>query len=203
MKLFHSHFSPFARKVMACAHVLGIVDRIELLPSAAHPVKRDGTILTHHPLAQVPTLLDDEGHALADSRVICEYLDTQAGGGLFPSAGPARWTALNDQSIADGILDAALLIRYELTARDASECSSTWMDGQEAKIRSSLASLDAGAERLLGRVDIGTISLGCALGYLDLRFAELGWTRDHRDLAAWFAGFAEHPAMVVTKPPAA
>lgn len=203
MQLFHSHFSPFARKVMACAHVLGIVDRIELLPSAAHPVKRDNTILAHHPLAQVPTLLDDEGHALADSRVICEYLDARAGGGLFPAAGPARWAALNDQSIADGILDAALLIRYELTARDASERSVAWMDGQEAKIRSSLASLEAGAERLVGRIDIGTISIACALGYLDLRFAELGWTRDHPDLATWFTSFAEHPAMVATKPPVA
>ncbi|KQP40584.1 glutathione S-transferase family protein [Methylobacterium sp. Leaf106] len=203
MKLFHSHFSPFARKVMACAHVLGLVDRIELLPSAAHPVKRDGTILAHHPMAQVPTLLDDEGHALADSRVICEYLDARAGGGLFPPAGPARWTALNEQSIADGILDAALLIRYELTARDASERSVAWMDGQEAKIRSALATLDDRAGGFADRVDIGTISIACALGYLDLRFTELGWKQKYPDLAAWFTSFAAHPAMEATKPPAA
>jgi glutathione S-transferase len=203
MKLFHSHFSPFARKVMACAHVLGIVDRIELLPSAAHPVKRDGTILAHHPLAQVPTLLDDEGHALADSRVICEYLDARSGGGLFPPAGPARWAALNEQSIADGILDAALLIRYELTVRDPSERSAGWMGGQEAKILSALAALDEQAGRFGDRVDIGTISIACALGYLDLRFAELGWTQAHPNLAAWFTSFAAHPAMTATKPPAA
>ena len=117
MQLFHSHFSPFARKVMVVAHEHGLADRIELLPTAAHPVKRDGTILAQHPLAQVPTLIDAAGHAIADSRVICEYLDARAGGGLFPANGPERWIALTDQSTADGMLDAALLIRYELTAR--------------------------------------------------------------------------------------
>ncbi|WP_019904592.1 glutathione S-transferase family protein [Methylobacterium sp. 77] len=203
MKLFHSHFSPFARKVMVCAHVLGLTDRLELLASAAHPVKRDGTILAHHPLAQVPTLLDEEGHAIADSRVICEYLDARAGGHLFPPAGPARWAALNAQSIADGILDAALLIRYELTARDASERSVAWMDGQEAKIVSALAHLNAEADGFGERIDIGTISIACALGYLDLRFAELGWKRENPDLAAWFTRFAAHPAMMATIPPTA
>lgn len=203
MQLFHSHFSPFARKVMVVAFEHGLTESLELLPTAAHPVKRDGTILARHPLAQVPTLIDDEGRALADSRVICEYLDATAGGGLFPEAGPARWFALNDQSTADGILDAALLIRYELTARPESERSAVWIAAQEAKILSALASFEAAAGGLAGRVDIGTITLGCALGYLDLRFAEMVWRAAHPALAAWYEGFAARPAMMATRPPAA
>lgn len=203
MQLFHSHFSPFARKVMVVAHEHGLADRIELLPTAAHPVKRDGTILVRHPLAQVPTLIDEAGHAIADSRVICEYLDARAGGGLFPVNGPERWIALADQSTADGLLDAALLIRYELTARPEAERSAAWIAGQTAKIESGLAHFEAGAARLENRIDIGTITLGCALGYLDLRFAELKWSDTHPRLAAWYANFAARPAMVATRPPAA
>jgi glutathione S-transferase len=203
MKLFHSHFSPFARKVMVVAFEHGLTDAIELLPTAAHPVKRDGTILAHHPLAQVPTLILEDGQALADSRVICEYLDVRAGGGLFPAAGPARWTALGDQSTADGMLDAALLIRYELTARPEAERSSAWIAGQTAKIESGLASFEAGAALRADRVDIGTITLGCALGYLDLRFPEIVWRAAQPALAEWYEGFAARPAMRATRPPAA
>jgi glutathione S-transferase len=203
MKLFHSHFSPFARKVMVVAFEVGLTDALELLPTAAHPVKRDETILARHPLAQVPTLIDDAGHAIADSRVICEYLDTRAAGGLLPAAGPARWTALNDQSTADGMLDAALLIRYELTARPEAERSAAWIAGQTAKIESGLASFEGSAGQLGHRVDIGTIALGCALGYLDLRFSELAWRATHPALTTWYEAFAARPAMMATRPPAA
>lgn len=203
MKLFHSHFSPFARKVMVCAHELGLAGRIELLPSAAHPVTRDPTILAHQPLAQVPTLIAEDGRVLADSRVICEYLDDLAGGALFPATGPARWDALTDQSTADGLLDAALLIRYELTARTEGTRSASWIEGQTAKIESTLAWFEARAAAIAERVDIGSISLGCALGYLDLRFAELGWSERHPRTRAWYARFAARPAMAATRPPAA
>lgn len=202
MKLFHSHLSPFVRKVMVVAHEAGLAERIALLPSAAHPTKRDATILAHHPLAQVPTLIDAGGRALADSRVICEYLDDLGGAGLFP-AGPARWTALNDQSLADGLLDAALLIRYELTVRPEGARAAAWIAGQTAKIEGALAAFEGGEAGFSGRIDIGTISVGCALGYLDLRFPELAWRGRCPSLAAWFERFDERPAMVATRPPAA
>jgi len=202
MKLFHSHSSPFVRKVMVVAHELGLAERLELLPSAVHPVKRDRSVLAHHPLAQVPTLVLDNGEGLADSRVICEYLDAEAGGRLFPAGGDARWRALNEQSTADGVLDAALLIRYELTARPESERSAAWIEGQTAKIESALAWFEEQAEALGDRVDIGTIALACALGYLDLRFSDIAWRDDAPRLAAWFARFEERPAMVATRPPA-
>ncbi|GAB6842708.1 glutathione S-transferase [Methylorubrum rhodinum] len=202
MKLFHSHTSPFVRKVMVVAHELGLAERIELLPSKVHPVERDRSVLAQHPLAQVPTLIDADGHALADSRVICEYLDALAGGGLFPREGAARWRALNEQSAADGVLDAALLIRYELTARPESERSATWIKGQSAKIETTLAWFEERAGDLAERIDIGTVALACALAYLDLRFSDIAWRDDAPGLAAWFAGISERPSMVATRPPA-
>lgn len=202
MKLFHSHASPFVRKVMVVAHELGLVGQIALLPSAVHPVKRDRSVLAQHPLAQVPTLIDEAGTALADSRVICEYLDARAGGGLFPREGAARWAALNEQSTADGLLDAALLIRYELTARPESERSAAWIEGQTAKIESALAWFEERAAGLAERIDIGTIALACALGYLDLRFPDIAWRDDAPELAAWFARIGERPSLVATRPPA-
>ncbi|KQQ13146.1 glutathione S-transferase [Methylobacterium sp. Leaf123] len=203
MKLFHSHSSPFVRKVMVVAHELGLAERLELLPSAVHPVKRDRSVLAQHPLAQVPTLILDNGEGLADSRVIGEYLDALGGGRLFPAGGDARWRALNEQSTADGVLDAALLIRYELTARPESERSAAWIEGQTAKIESALAWFEEQAEALGDRVDIGTIALACALGYLDLRFSDIAWRDDAPRLAAWFARFEERPSMIATRPPAA
>ncbi|TXM63929.1 glutathione S-transferase [Methylobacterium sp. WL120] len=197
MKLFHSPTSPFVRKVMVTAHELGLAERIERLPSAVHPVARDGQVLAAHPLAQVPTLILDGGEAIADSRVICEYLDALAGGQLFPAPGAARWAALNLQSTADAVLDAALLIRYELTARAESERSQAWMDGQGAKIASALDWFETQVGAL-GGVDVGTIALACALGYLDLRFADLGWREGRPNLAAWFAGFSERASMRAT-----
>lgn len=197
MKLFHSPTSPFVRKVMVVAHELGLADRIEMLPSAVHPVTRDGRVLAVHPLAQVPTLILDDGAAIADSRVICEYLDHQGQGRLFPAPGAARWSALNLQSTADGVLDAALLIRYELTARTEAERSRAWMDGQTAKIASALDWFETQAA-MRANVDIGTIALACALGYLDFRFAELGWREGRPDLAAWFAAFGARASMRAT-----
>src|SRR5260221_10537422 len=116
MKLFFSPASPFVRKVLVVAIELGMEGRIERLPSAVHPVNRDQAVVAKNPLGQVPTLLLDDGTPLHDSRVICEYLDAQAGGArLFPAPGAARWQALTEQSVADGLLDAAILSRYELS----------------------------------------------------------------------------------------
>ena len=200
MKLFHSPASPYVRKCMTVAHEVGVADRIELLPSAVHPVNRDRTVVASNPLGKVPTLLTDEGMALYDSRVICEYLDHVGGGALFPPAGPARWRALADQALGDGILDAALLVRYESTARPEALRWADWTAGQMDKIVCGLAAIEAAADGYGERVDIGTITLGCVLGYLDFRFASLAWRDGHPKTAAWFARFGARPAMQATQP---
>src|SRR5690606_8322753 len=117
MKIYFSPASPFVRKCLVVAAEVGLADRIEKLPSNAHPVNRDSTIAATNPLGQVPTFFTGEGQAIHDSRVICEYLNNLAGADLFPADAKKRWQALTEQSLADGILDAALLARYEATVR--------------------------------------------------------------------------------------
>lgn len=195
MKLYFSATSPYVRKCLVVAHELGVAERITLLPSNAHPVQRDATLVAQNPLGKVPTLVTDDGEVLYDSRVICEYLDARFGGQLFPRDGVARWQALTLQSLADGMLDAALLARYEEAARPEALRWAEWSAGQLDKLHTSLAALEAAPAQLAGRVDIGTLALGCALGYIDLRFDRLGWRGRYPQVAAWAAGFMQRPSM--------
>ena len=195
MKLFFSATSPYVRKCLVVAHELGVAERITLLPSNAHPVQRDATLVAQNPLGKVPTLVTDDGQVLYDSRVICEYLDASFGGQLFPRDGVARWQALTLQSLADGMLDAALLARYEEAARPEALRWAEWSAGQLDKLHTSLAALEAAPAQLTGRVDIGTLTLGCALGYIDFRFDRLGWRGHYPQVAAWAAGFLQRPSM--------
>lgn len=199
MKLYYSPASPYVRKVVVCAAELGI--ELERLPSAASPVNRDRTVMADNPLAKVPTLVADDGTALYDSRVICEYLDGAAGGGrLFPTSGAARWRALVEQALGDGLLDAALLARYETMLRPTEKQWEDWRAGQMDKIRTALDKIQDWAPGLGERVDIGTITLGCALGYLDFRFADYDWRSGRGALAAWYESFAKRPSMQATMP---
>jgi glutathione S-transferase len=202
LKIFYSAASPYVRKCLVAASELGLADRIERLPSAAHPVNRDPTVVARNPLGKVPTLITDDGTALYDSRVICEYLNDLCGGGLLPRQGPARWRVLVEQSLADGICDAAILARYETALRPEALRWNDWTAGQLEKIASGLADLEARAVDFGDRVDLGTIAAGCALGYLDLRFASLAWRDAQPDAAAWFARFDGRDSMVATRPPA-
>ena len=129
LKIFHSQASPFVRKCLVVAHELGLRDRIELLPAAAHPVDRDRSIVERNPLGKVPTLIADDGTVLYDSRVICEYLNAVADGNLIPKSGPARWSVLCEQSLADGIMDAAVLARYETAYRPQALVWNEWLAG--------------------------------------------------------------------------
>ena len=195
MKIYFSPFSPYVRKCLVTAHELGLNERIELLPSSAHPVQRDAQIIASNPLGKVPTLLTDDGTALYDSRVICEYFDELAGGSLFPRSGPARWRALTLQSLADGMLDAALLARYEDAARPEALRWPEWREAQLDKLGTSLAALETITATLANRVDIGTLSLACALWYADLRFPGLNWRPRHPRVAAWAEVFGQRPSM--------
>ncbi|WP_321842290.1 glutathione S-transferase family protein [Paraburkholderia bannensis] len=201
MQVYYSPFSPFVRKVLVCAAELGI--EVERLASSAHPITRDQTIVAVNPLGRVPTFFAADGDVLYDSRVICEYLDaTSETPRLFPASGPARWESLREQALADGMLEAALLMRYEQVVRPDGLRYQPWFDGQHEKIVSALAQLEAWAPHLGERVDIGTISIACALAYLDLRFPEEGW-RKHAALAAWHARFSERESMLTTQHPTA
>src|SRR5207237_10697175 len=133
MKLRHAAASPFVRKVMVVAHEHGLLDRIELVPTAVSPVQANDSLAADNPLMKVPSLTTDDGQVLFDSPVICEYLDGLASGRkFFPPSGPARWTALRQQALGDGVLDALVLCRYETTRPDDKRWNG-WTDGQMKK----------------------------------------------------------------------
>ena len=198
MKLFYSAASPFVRKVMVSAAELRL--DFERLPSAANPVTRDQTIVAKNPLGQVPTLITDDGAVLYDSRVICEYLNDLAAGSLFPASGPARWQARTEQALGDGILAAGVLVRYETVLRPKEKYWPDWRDGQMDKIRCGLDQIAGWAPGFRDRVDIGTITIGCLLGWLDFRYADLEWRQGRDPLAAWYATFSKRPSMTATEP---
>jgi glutathione S-transferase len=198
MKLRHAAASPFVRKVMVAAHELGFAGRMELVPTNVSPIRTNETLAPENPLMKVPSFVTDDGQVLFDSPVICEYLDSLAGGDMvLPAAGPERWAALRRQALGDGILDALVLCRYE-NLRPADKRWAGWTDGQMAKAHRGLAAAET--EDLRGFSTIGHIAIACMLGYLDFRFPDDGWRARHPGLAAWHAEVAERPSMRLTTP---
>jgi glutathione S-transferase len=206
VKLRYSAASPFARKVRVAAMETGQDGEIEQIETMVWDPETD--IATVNPLGKVPALTADDGLVLCDSPLICEYLDSRhEGARLIPPAGPERWQVLNLQALGDGIMDAAVTQMAERRTYPPEAQSEAWMDRQRGKIAAALDSLEqeAAAGRLdgpaaPGTVTLGTITLGCALGYLDFRFAEAPWRDGRPALAAWYQAFARRPAMVATEP---
>ena len=199
MKLFTAPASPFARKVLACAISRGIDKQIALI--AADPWSSPADLLAANPLAKVPCLITEDGVALFDSPVICEYLDSvdSVSGALplFPQSGGPRWRALKFQAVADGIMDAAVLGRRELSRpREAARDEN--MARQKGIVERSLDLLER--EPPHKGVDIGSIAVACALGYLDFRWASEPWRPGRSHLTEWFESFAENPGIARTIP---
>jgi glutathione S-transferase len=203
MKLFYSQTSPFVRKCLVAAHELDLAQRLELLPAAAHPVNRDHSVVERNPLGKIPTLVTDTGTVLFDSRVICEYLNGLGDGHLLPAAGEARFAILTDQALADGLMDAAVLARYESALRPEHLRWPDWSGGQMEKVSSALCDFERRAAAWGGRVDLGVIAVGCALGYLDFRYPGIEWRERRPSLARWYEQFAARESMAKTRPPAA
>lgn len=199
MQLYSSPSSPFVRKVRVSAHELGLDARLRLIKVTLSPVNPHQELRTRNPLGKIPALITDEGETLYDSAVICEYLDALAGGGrIFPAPGPARWTALRRQALADGLTDATVLVRYETAVRPGTLRWQEWIEGQFLKVRTALDALEQ--ETLAGPFDIGLISVACALGYLDFRFPDERWRETRPRLAAWYAAAGERPSLASTPP---
>lgn len=196
MKLYHSPASPYARKVLACAIARGLDLQIEIIPTNPHLSTPE--LLAINPLSKIPCLVASDGTALFDSPVIVEFLDSLDGGlPLFPRAGGARWKALKDQALADGIMDAAVGRRME-QARPKEEARDAVMARQKAAVARALDVLEA--EPPTQTLDVGTISIACALGYLTLRFSDEPWREGHPNLTAWFSQFGLNPCIARTKP---
>lgn len=202
MKLYWALMSPFVRKVMICAHETGTVDQIDCVETSVSIGAANPVVQIDNPLSKIPTLVLDDGSALYDSRTICEYLDSRsAGTRLFPD-GPTRWDALRRHSLGDGMMDSLVLWRQE-RLKPADRQTDAWLTTFANKIDLTLRQLEAEAD-LLGELpfDIGHAALGCALGYMDVRFSDLDWRKGVPHLAAWHATFEARPSAVATRAPA-
>lgn len=192
--------SPYARKCRVVALEKGLADP-GLTPPRGDPWTSDRTFLEANPLAKVPTLVTDDGLAIFDSPVICDYLDSLAPEPRLHPTDAGRWAVLTRAALADGIMDAAVAARGE-SLRPDGERSAAQIAKLMALIGRGLDRLEAEIEALGNVVRIDTIAIGCALGYLDLRFPQLAWREGRPALAAWEAVFAARPSMRATRPQA-
>ncbi len=198
MKLFCSLTSPYARKVRVVAREKGLSGRIVeslCVPQESAELRRD------NPLGKVPALVLDDGFALYDSPVICAYLDSLAPQPrLIPADGRERWQVLRAEALADGVLDAAVACMMEARRPDG-ERSPGAVEHWRGQITRALAEMDEQLPELPDGLNLGQIAFGCALGYLDLRHADLRWRDRHPGLSLWFERIAARPSMVETVAP--
>jgi glutathione S-transferase len=196
MKLRYSPASPFARKCAIAGHVLGLAGRIEMVDNTGDP---GDAIRARNPLNKIPLLLTDDGEAIFDSVVISEYLDHLAGGGrIIPTEPKARFRALTLQALADGVMDAAILIMYESRFREPSQHSPRWIAMQQKKVDSGLDALEAMTPG--DDIHVGSIATAALLGYLDFRF-EGEWRASRPKLTSWFDAYASKlPGFAATQP---
>ncbi len=200
MKLHYSPTSPYVRKVLVTALLGGTYDGIELVRATLSPITPSAEVQKVNPIGKIPALLLDDDTALYDSPVICEYLDSLSKGPrLVPVSGPERWRVLTQNALADGLLEAAQLIRAEALRPDGSHFE-PWLAAQRIRMENALRALDAEAVQELTKLTLGSVAAGCALGWLDFRMPDLGWRERHARLASWYEGFANEWFMRKTAP---
>jgi len=198
MELKFSPLSPYVRKVTVTAHELGIAGRIRLTPVKTRDEPE--SIAPFNPLGKIPALVTDGGAVLYDSPVICEYLDAEYGNHrLLPASGARRWEILTRMALADGTMDAAILVRHE-RARSAERQSADWIDWQLRKVLASLDRLEQSVDTFGDALDLGTIAVGCALGYMPLRIAELEGLPRWPRLRAWYESVSQRDPFHLTTP---
>jgi glutathione S-transferase len=204
MKLIGSLTSPYVRKV----RVVLAEKKLEFQLVEEDVWAKDSSITTANPLGKVPCLIMEGGEAMFDSRVITEYLDTMSPvGKLIPTSGRERAEVKTWEALADGLLDAAIAARLEATwagRTDAQRCSA-WIDRQMDKIHASLAAMERGlADKPFCsgvHLSLSDVAVGCALGYLDFRFAQLDWRSAHPHLARLHEKLAQRQSFIDTCPP--
>lgn len=187
LTLTYSPTSPYVRKVRIVADLLGLSGQIRLQP--ANTLDPDDPLVLMNPLGKIPALTPDALPPIFDSRVIVEYLEATHGHGAIIPADPVRrFRVLSDAALAEGILDALVLITYEGRFRTPEQHSPVWTGRQMGKIRRALIAAEAALERFDG-ISIAAITLACALGYADLR-GQIDWRAEMPGLVPWLDRFA-------------
>ncbi|MEL7090476.1 MAG: glutathione S-transferase [Pseudomonadota bacterium] len=200
MKLFYSGASPFVRKVVVLLHELDQVDAVELVHTTTTALASDPDLIVANPLAKLPALTRPDGPTLYDSRVITTYLNDLFGGAFYPQD-RARWDVLTLEATGDGIMESAVSMTYEGRLRPPEQQSPEWVDAQWQKVSRALDALEnRWLANLQGPVDMGQISVACALGYLDLRHDARNWRESRGVLAQWYENFAQRASMQATRP---
>jgi glutathione S-transferase len=205
MKLTFAPTSPYVRKVRIAAIELGLIDRIEMVPTTVQPTKNNEEYQRDiSPLRKIPALITDSGTAIVDSYVIVEYLDELAGGGkLIPASGDAKWRVKTEHAITQGMLEAMLLCRYETFLRPEDKRWTNWVDDQWDRAWQGFAMFERWADALSRPLDVTQIALVCVLGYADFRFADCGWRKAYPKLAAFYETMMKRPSVRDTVPPPA
>ena len=200
MKLRYSPTSPYVRMVMVTLHETGRAGAVELIPTNVWDPGTD--IAGDNPLGKVPALILDDGTTYIDSSMICEYLDSRHDGAkLYPAPGPERWSTLRRYWLAKGVIDATIDRVVEVGRRPEELRWPQWLERRKAATGRALDLLEREVPSLGDGVTIAHVGLGCALGYLDLRFPGDDWRTGRPNLARWYDdGFARRPAMVATVP---
>lgn len=197
-RLRHSAGSPFVRKVVVFAHECGLADRIEFVPTDTFAA--DSDLPGDNPLGKVPALLTPQG-VLPGSLLCCQFLDTLHGRvPLIPQDGPGRWRVLRLHALADGMMEAAVAAVIERVHRPQAFVHDGYVGRQLDRIRRTLAAVAAEFPLEADYTNIAQITLGCALGYLDIRVADMGWRDRHPRLSAWQDVVACRGSMRATLP---
>jgi len=198
MKLLASLTSPYARKIRILLAEKGIAcDFEEAVPNA-----KDSPIPALNPLGKVPVLVRDDGSVLFDSPLILEWLDRSKSPGLIPADGEERWQVLLWQALADGMMDASVLLMTE-TRRAPEHQSKTALSHQAGKVARAMdyANARIRGNYLVGdRFSVADIALGSALDYVDFRNPH-AWREQRPTLAEWHATIAERASFSATRPP--
>lgn len=199
MKLYHNPASPFVRKVHMLLLETDQLDAVEIVSVAGSPMDSSQMPVAENPLGKIPSLVREDGPALYDSRVICQFLDAQAGGKFYPEG--RKWDAMVLEATADGIMDAAVLMVYEARCRPEDMVYDPWVEAQWSKVERALDALEARwMSHLHGPLDIGHLATAAALGYLDFRHGARNWQARRPSLAAWFAAFSERESFKQSAP---
>ena len=203
MKLIGSLSSPYVRKVRIVMAEKKLDFQLEL-----EDVWANDKILKSNPLGKVPCLVLSGGEAVFDSRVIVEYLDTRSPvSRLIPEGSRERTEVRTWEALADGLIDAAILVRLEQTwpGRTAEQRSQAWVDRQMGKIDACLGAISTGlADKpwCSGiHLSLADIAVGCALGYLDFRFPAVAWREPHANLAKLTDKLFARQSFIDTLPP--
>jgi glutathione S-transferase len=199
MHLFVTKPSPYARKAWSAVFELQLHDRVEILELPARmPTMPKPELEAVNPLGKVPALATDQGELIADSPVIVAYLDSLAGRRLIP-AGKSRWRALTLEALADGCMDAGVVIRVDFlrdeAKRDAEEAAA-----HAGKIARTLDFIESRPDWLRPELDIGGLALVCALDWLVFRELVPEPVAGRPRLAEWFAATRDRPSLVATRP---